>query len=274
MLKYLILLFFVTLTAYGANISSQPVNGTVVNAAKLNVRVKPGPKYSIVTRLPKGTRVKVLRQEGSWLQIEAPADSACWLAGYLLAGSKARRGINLRSGPGVEYQVYERYPAGTEFKITSQHKGWFKVAPPAGLTAWVHKDYIKMDDEGLKAATEKQDAVPIDLTNEAVKPAEAPSVENCKKDFKLPFVKDSEKKVTLQGVVMALKPGAVYVTHALVVPDNSSLKTVCYLHSNETQLNIWKERKVVITGTQHFVRGWKLPVVEVESVTLAAEVKR
>ncbi|MCP3968151.1 MAG: SH3 domain-containing protein [Lentisphaerae bacterium] len=271
MLKYLMLLTLIAGTAFAAEVTSQPVDGTVVNAAKLNVRVKPGSKYSIVTRLPKGTRVKVLMQEGNWLRIEAPENSSCYLAGYLLKGNKARRDINLRSGPGVEYQVYKHFPAGTEFKIIGQHEGWFKVSPPAGLTAWVHKDYIKLDDEGIKAITPKQETVPIDLTNDEVKPFVSPDPEESKPEYKLPFVKDSEKKVHMRGVILALKAGAVHVTHALVIQENGKYKTLCYLHSNENNLDIWKDRKVVISGVQHFVRGWKTPVVEVEGVMIDKE---
>ncbi|MDD5729066.1 MAG: hypothetical protein PHV59_10935, partial [Victivallales bacterium] len=91
--------------------------------------------------------------------------------------------------------------------------------------------------------------------------------EDKKPAFILPFVKGTDREVNLQGKIVTLKPGAVYVTHALVQTGKpGELKTLAYLHCRDASLNIWQRKTVNISGTQKLVSDWKLPVIEVKTV--------
>ncbi|HWP57497.1 MAG TPA: SH3 domain-containing protein [Candidatus Acidoferrales bacterium] len=45
--------------------------GTYVTTAEVNVRSGPGTQYSIVSRIPKDTRVEVVDAEGDWLKVQS-----------------------------------------------------------------------------------------------------------------------------------------------------------------------------------------------------------
>ncbi len=266
--------------------SAQPVKGTV-KAAALNVRVKPGTHFSAVAKLKRGDDVAVLRQMKDWYEIVLPAESSVWVAASQLKDGKTLSESKLRAGPGVAYEAYvTTIPAGIEVNVLDKSKpDWTKIAAPSTLTGWVSKDLISVSAE---------DAKKLEPAAAAAKPGEAKEVKNAKgadnkdtgeataqpekaktadkasgKEKTLPFIADSDKNVTLEGTIYPLeKKDAVYVTHALFKQQkDGNLIPVCYLHAAKLSLAPWNEKSVQIKGKQRKVRGWKMPVVEVEKVT-------
>ncbi len=270
MTKYFVLI----LVLAASSVFSKPekiITGTVyIKSGKLNVRVKPGKQYFVVATLKNGDRVKIYRKVGNWYEIAAPLDSSVWVAGYLLSKSRTRRPSNLRAGPSDDYQIYRTEPPGVELEIIERkgHKGWFKIKPPVDLKAWVSSRFIITDKyklDELQQTLDKRKLILVDtdtgqysgfLKDKYEKPA-----------FVLPYIRGAEKEVNFTGQIIPLKEGAVYVTHAVVSVNNDNYaKPLAYLHCRNASLNVWKNKLVTVTGTRKLVRGWKLPVVEVEEV--------
>ena len=267
--------YFVLILALAAStVLSKPekiITGTVyIKSGKLNVRVKPGKQYFVVTSLKNGDKVKIYRKVDDWYEIAAPLDCSVWVAGHLVGKSRTRRPANLRAGPSEDYQSYRIEPPGVELEILERkgHKGWFKIKPPVDLKAWVSSRFIVTDKyklDKLQQTLDKRKLLLVDintgkyagfLKDKSEKPA-----------FILPYIRGAEKKVSLTGQIVPLKEGAVYVTHAVVsVDDEDYAKPLAYLHCRNASLNIWKNKLVTVTGARKLVRGWKLPVVEVEEV--------
>ncbi|NOY75927.1 MAG: SH3 domain-containing protein, partial [Kiritimatiellaeota bacterium] len=59
------------------------VEGVVV-ATRLNVRVRPGTKYTQVAQLKKETKVAVLRHKDGWYEISAPSDAKVWISSLFI----------------------------------------------------------------------------------------------------------------------------------------------------------------------------------------------
>jgi uncharacterized protein YraI len=232
--------------------------------------VKPGKQYFVVTTLKNGDKVKIYRKVGDWYEIAAPLDSSVWVAGYLIGKSRTRRSANLRAGPSDDYQAYRTEPPGVEIEVLERkgHKGWFKIKPPVDLKAWVSSRFVIIDQyelDELQKTLDKRNLILVDtdtgkyagfLKDKYEKPA-----------FILPFIRGAEKEASFTGQIVPLKKGAVYVTHAVVsVNDNDYAKPYAYLHCRNASLNVWKDKLVTVTGIKKLVRGWKVPVVEVEEV--------
>ena len=236
----------------------------------MNVRVKPGKQYFVVTTLKNGDKVKIYRKVDDWYEIAAPIDSKVWVAGHLIKNSRTRRFTNLRAGPSGDYQIYCTEPPGIELEIIKRkgHGGWYKIKPPVNLKAWVNSRYISIDKyelEDLQNTLHKRRLILIDqdtgnytafLKDKHTKPS-----------FVLPFIRGAEREVSLKGRIVPLKAGAIYVTHALLSTsgDDDAVPTA-YLHCKNASLNIWKDKKLTISGIQKLVRGWRLPVIEVKAV--------
>lgn len=251
--------------------SEKFITGIVDVKNKLNVRVKPGKQYYIVATLKKGDEVKIYRKVNDWYEIAAPADSSVWVAGHLMSNSRTRRAVNLRAGPSGDYKAYRTEPAGIDLEVISRkgHGGWFKIKPPVDLKAWVSSRYVTVDEYELGQLTKSRDKRELILINDKTGEFAGFLKDKDKKpDFVLPFVKGADKKVTLNGQIIPLKSGAVYVTHALInIDKKGNIKTIAYLHCAKASLNIWHEKIVNLAGIQKLVNGWKLPVIEVETIT-------
>lgn len=273
--------------------AAQQVKGAV-KAAALNVRVKPGPHFTAVSKLKRGDDVAVLRQVKDWYEIVLPADASVWIAASQLKDGKTLSESKLRAGPGVAFEAYvNTIPAGIEVNIQDKTKpDWIKIAAPATLTGWVSKTLINVSAEDAKKLepdvaaakpadakdvkdSDKKDAAAVAARPDDKKAAAADKDKAVDKDKAaakektLPFIADSEKNVTLEGDIYPLdKKAAVYVTHALFKPQKTGDPVlVCYLHASKLSLAPWNEKSVQIKGKQRMVRKWKTPVVEVEKVT-------
>ncbi|NOY74841.1 MAG: hypothetical protein GXP32_03500 [Kiritimatiellaeota bacterium] len=70
-------------------------------------------------------------------------------------------------------------------------------------------------------------------------------------------------------MLLPLRKGASYVTHAVAAKTNGDYFPFCYVHSDIFNLKLWENRKVRVTGTQRWVKGWQRPVVEITKMTPA-----
>lgn len=264
--------FLLILVLAASSVFAKPekiIIGTVDVDNTLNVRVKPGKQYFVVATLKNGDKVKIYRKVDNWYEIAAPISSEVWVAGHLISNSRTRRSTNLRAGPSSDYQTYRTEPSGVELEIIKRkgHAGWFKIKPPVDLKAWVNSRFIIIDKyklEELQNSIQQRKLILIDSDTGSF--SGFLKDKDAKPTFFLPFVRGTDREVTMKGQIVRLKTGAVYVTHALVSTSYDDIKPLAYLHCRNASLNIWKDKRVAITGIQKLVRGWNLPVVEVETV--------
>lgn len=234
----------------------QDITGTV-KANKLNVRVKPGQNFTSVASLNRGETVSIIKSQGGWYEIKAPENSAVWVGADAVADGKITKTAELRGGPGVEHQSYQQAAPGLEVKVLdSSRKLWVKIAPLPGLTAWVSKTYIDVPRADYGRIPGNQDASAASPGETQAKPAVN----------SLPYVAGTAKAVTASGVLQPVGAGAV-VTHALC-KSASDLEAQSYLLSRKVSLKNYEGKEVTLKGTQRRVRGWDIPVIEVESIAL------
>jgi uncharacterized protein YgiM (DUF1202 family) len=242
-----------------AEAENSPITGTV-KASKLNVRVKPGAKFSVVSSLNRGDKVEILGKEGDWFKIKAPEKASVWVASPFIKDGKVEKEVNMRSGPGIAYSSYGTLPVGATVNIINDKAvNWVKITPPVGTVAWISARYVDVPKEEKKenvidAATLKPEAVDKKTGSE-------------NDGIGLPFIPGSAKSVAVEGILLPLDPSAKYVTHALATKVKEEYFPVCYLHSGKMNLKLWEKRRIRVNGEQKWVKNWKRPVVEVERIT-------
>ncbi|MEW5761585.1 MAG: N-acetylmuramoyl-L-alanine amidase [Bacillota bacterium] len=134
----------------------------VVQGDVVNLRSGPGTNYQITAKVTRGTRLEVLGQSGGWYKIAYAGGKTSWVAGWLVklegqtpatppapaqpappaVGGKqvaVVQGdvVNLRSGPGTNYQITAKVTRGTRLEVLGQSGGWYKIAYAGGKTSWV-----------------------------------------------------------------------------------------------------------------------------------------
>ncbi|HEY8487862.1 MAG TPA: N-acetylmuramoyl-L-alanine amidase [Thermaerobacter sp.] len=58
--------------------------------------------------------------------------------------------LNLRAGPGTEFEVIDRIPQATVVTLRTKQGGWFEVQAPSGRTGWVAGEYLTARLDGVR----------------------------------------------------------------------------------------------------------------------------
>jgi len=118
----------------------------VVTLNSLNVRTGPGTKYDDIGDVTLGERYAYYQKSGNWARIEDGWVSVSYFYMEGTTGEGSGIGtvvdadLNVRSGPGKDYERVGGLKQGDTVKIQAQVSGW-------GYTGkgWVSMNYVKMD---------------------------------------------------------------------------------------------------------------------------------
>ena len=131
-----------------------------VTVSNANVRSGPGLGYSRYGTLDRGTKLYLLERQGGWLRCKTPGGSG-WLSDTVVTSdaSVGRRlsgdapdppkafidgeVVNLRKGPGVNYDLVARVLDGQTVWVLDRKPNWAKVKVNNGAVGWVARDYLK-----------------------------------------------------------------------------------------------------------------------------------
>ncbi|WP_404329384.1 SH3 domain-containing protein [Mesobacillus maritimus] len=132
-------------------------NGFVtITASNLNVRGGPGLSYSVVSKVNKGEKYPILKQEGDWIKIGLSAGREGWVAEWFTSKEAASNDVNpsattgivtadslrVRTGPGTSYSLAGSLGNGQTVTIIEATGSWLKIKV-ASLEGWVSKEYIR-----------------------------------------------------------------------------------------------------------------------------------
>jgi len=141
-----------------------------IDGSKVNVRTGPDTNHSVRFQLNSGQKVEVLGAEGHWCRIKSPGGDVGWVAGWVISflppgqaitteqngeqvevkvGWVARPEVNLRAGPGTNYEEIAELVLSTQVIITDQHGEWYKVLLDNGKTGWVASWLIDTREERI-----------------------------------------------------------------------------------------------------------------------------
>lgn len=243
-----------------ASVEAVSVKG-VVNADKLNVRVKPGLGRSVVAMLPQGSSVDARRLCGEWVEIAAPKSAAVWVAASYVSGGSLKKGALLRAGPGVAYEVFGAASSVERVDVVdSSQEGWLRIAPPSWLCAYASTRHLAFDEAGmnlLKSASEGKERQPLEKAS--LLPDISAETEAKAGEF--------GRNVVMEGILLPVRDTRHVATHALAVQVSGEYHTLCYLTGSNFNLQLWERRKVRVKGVQSWVGDWRRPLVEIELIT-------
>ncbi len=124
----------------------------ILTGDNVHVRQGAGTEYPVYYTAPMNTEVKVVSRKGDWLEIEFPAKGFSWVSKDYLSkidedtGLVTGNEVNIRGGPGLQFDELYRVQANHKFKILGVDitGKWYRVAPMPGATAWIIKDYVRL----------------------------------------------------------------------------------------------------------------------------------
>jgi len=134
----------------------------------LNIRKSPGKNSEVIGKLPGDAGADILGVEDGWYKIRSGAVTGYVSADYLLTGDEANRraiekstvmaivstgggeGLNVRTGPGKDYQVWTSISNKERYPVLDKESGWVKIdlgdtdEDGEASTAWVSGDYVSV----------------------------------------------------------------------------------------------------------------------------------
>jgi stage II sporulation protein P len=159
-----------------------PPKETVVNIVDItNLRSGPGLDYDIISKAKPGHSFPVVGSEGDWYKVSLPGGGHAYVAGWVVkvdmsapvklpeknvstktehidqkeqSNKETVANIvditNLRSGPGLDYDIIGKAKPGNSFPVVSSEGDWYNVSLPGGGTAYVASWVVKTDVAGSR----------------------------------------------------------------------------------------------------------------------------
>ncbi len=138
--------------------NDSPVAG-VVNASRLNVRLRPDSTAPVLGQVRRDSRLVVRGVAAGWCEIAYPAGLFVWIGRSLVRterdppalaaaaepvkGIVRRSGARLRSAPTLTAAIVGERSRGDGVTVIGAAGEWLRVVPPADLRAYVSSRYVE-----------------------------------------------------------------------------------------------------------------------------------
>lgn len=133
-----------------------PAVPATIKVESLNVRGLPSLSGEVITKLHKGETVTMTEEitldkvrEGEpakWARIILPTNTAVWVASHLVdptTKAVTANKLNVRGGPGENYNVLGRLEKGTVVKEIKTQNSWIQIETPTNVTGFVSADFLE-----------------------------------------------------------------------------------------------------------------------------------
>jgi len=138
-----------------------------VNANQLNVRSGVGTDYDKLTTLKRGDKVGLIRMEGEWAKIRTLSGLTGYVVARYLVNSEAEvepekpiaywyinaNQLNVRSGPGTEYEKIETLSRGAKIGYFASEGEWARILTPSGKTGYMLLKYLVESESEVDRAS-------------------------------------------------------------------------------------------------------------------------
>ena len=145
--------------ASGPVVSEESFTGVVKVSGSLNVRKGPGTTYAVVGKLRNGDKVTVTGSTDGWYAISYDGGTGYVSSAYITksdgsettstpGGDEDAEGyviasaLNVRSGPGTNYNILGKLYSGDLVEILGSSNGWYKIVYDSG-EGYVSAEYVQ-----------------------------------------------------------------------------------------------------------------------------------
>ncbi len=254
-----------------------------VSAATLNLRLKPDVKTEVVGKAKKGDKLEIIKQEGEFYAVKAPASVNVYVSGVYLKDGKTTAEVTMRTADTDKSGELGKLPANTPVKVIKlDNSGWVKIAPPESVVVYAASQFVSKGGEVKTEA--KSDEVKPAETKPAEKTAEAKKDDAKAKKTAVSAKTQKEleaigvdvntgKDFTAEGIIVTLKKDSAtkVLTHALLkevkTAKGSDYQTLYFIASDKTaELSKYDSKQVKVSGKVFTVTGWKEKVAFVTNI--------
>lgn len=147
-----------------------------------NLRLGPSTSSQIVAQVTRGTVLEIQEQLGDWLKVTYGSQT-CWIASHLVDIDLRTHGVtakvthddvNIRRGPGLEYQVLASTSSGSIFQALALRKDWVKVSVPGLIESWIYAPLLKLEFPSISGEPQSNSSMKVFATQAPVTVRQTP----------------------------------------------------------------------------------------------------
>ena len=136
-----LVLFFILFCANTAQAERMAISADIAN-----VRSGPGAEYDILWKVGKYHPIVVIKTSDSWYHFRDFEGDRGWVHKSLVGNFETvitkKENINIRSGPGTNYNILFTVDKGIPFKVISREGSWIQIQHADGDKGWIHTSLI------------------------------------------------------------------------------------------------------------------------------------
>ncbi|MDD4561996.1 MAG: N-acetylmuramoyl-L-alanine amidase [Syntrophomonadaceae bacterium] len=158
----MLLVILLNLFFFSFLLSASAATG-IINIDNVNIRSGPDTTYDVVGMLNQGTGVEILGSEKNWYQIKTEQFNG-WVRNDLINLQKEYQvevtvnGVNLRSGPGTNYDIVGSANQGEILTLLDVNGDWYQVKTSAGLPAYIKATFTEKAEKATPVPVVSQPA--------------------------------------------------------------------------------------------------------------------
>ncbi|MDH3359324.1 MAG: SH3 domain-containing protein [Desulfobulbaceae bacterium] len=135
-------LFLIVTLIFLSATTASAIRLVSVAGENVNMHTGPGEDQAVLWVLGEGYPLQVIGSQGLWLKISDFEGDEGWVNQNLVNRVPhlivKKRVVNIRQGPGTNYEIVGKIPYGIVVKtIEKNNNGWVKIEQEDGQTGWV-----------------------------------------------------------------------------------------------------------------------------------------
>jgi SH3-like domain-containing protein len=255
-----------------------------VTAERVNLRVRPDDHSEVVGQAAYGDLISVKSQVDGWAEISMPQSLDAWVHSEFIEDNAVMpKQLNVRGGPGINYQVIGRLDRGTRVVARGEISEWLKIQPPGSVSIWISDKFIRPIP--VPGKTKKVNNPP---SRKVTSPASSPVVpvvravqpravrEDLGRPEKslpppegltlIPLPGQGRLK-EVSGVL--IKTGFLFgrpADYRIVRSEKSYQETLCYVDAEPAQVSAFLGSLVTINGHEYWYEGGRVPVLVLKEI--------
>ena len=120
----------------------------LITGEGVHLRAGPGRSYEVLLRLPRGTKLHVLEQRGTWYAVSLPEGIPAYVHRSYLDQTEEGWGqvkgqrVQVRVHPSDEATSWGAVSAPERVRVLGSHADWVRIQPLPFCRGWVHADFV------------------------------------------------------------------------------------------------------------------------------------
>jgi SH3-like domain-containing protein len=146
--KPLIIIVFV-IVAFNAGVLIQPAMAErkAISSNRANIRSGPGTTYEVLWQVERYYPIEIIRTVGQWYKFKDFEGDIGWVKNTIVNSTltvitSKENTVNVRKGPGVNYEKVFMVEKGVPFKLVQKKGNWLQIEHADGDKGWIFKGLV------------------------------------------------------------------------------------------------------------------------------------